>query len=134
MKNKILQTIIFIIIRDSLILFKIFLSPQVRPCAIITHKHSLNESSHYLSNDLRPGILENQEILEKCLSFIESQLSTHGPGQKKMLLIEGKKSRKIATKVFLLRAISHEITFSFTYFKTNGLWKYFSHSNLSHTP
>ena len=33
--------------------YKIFFSPQVKRCAIITHKHSIYELPHELPNDLR---------------------------------------------------------------------------------
>ena len=52
-------TIIFIIFRDSLIFCQIFLSPEVKRCAIITYKHGVCELSHELPNHLRLGILGN---------------------------------------------------------------------------
>ena len=42
-------TVIFIIFWDFLIFYKIFLSPQVKRCAIITCEHGIYE----LPNDLR---------------------------------------------------------------------------------
>ena len=33
--------------------YQIFLSPQVKPCAIITYKHGIYELPHELPNDLR---------------------------------------------------------------------------------
>ena len=45
--------IIFIIFWDFLIFYQIFLSPQVKRCAISTYKHNLYELPHELSNDLK---------------------------------------------------------------------------------
>ena len=65
---------------------QIFLSPQVKRCAIITYKHGIYELSHELSNDSatfaaggafvptqekRPRTLGNYEISGKCLNLIE---------------------------------------------------------------
>ena len=52
-------TIIFIIFLDILMFYKIFLSPQVKQCAIITYKHGIFELPQELPNDLRLRILEN---------------------------------------------------------------------------
>ena len=49
---------------------QIFLSPEVKRLAIITYKHGIYELPHELPNDLRLGILGNEEILGKCLNFI----------------------------------------------------------------
>ena len=46
-------TIIFIIFWDFLIFYQIFLSPQVKRCAIITGKHGIYGLDHELPNDLR---------------------------------------------------------------------------------
>ena len=51
--------------------YQIFLSPQVKRCAIITYKHGIYELPHEFPNDLRYRILENYEISGKCLNFIE---------------------------------------------------------------
>ena len=45
--------------------YQIFLSPQVKRCAIITYKHGIYDLSHELPNNLRLRILENYKILEK---------------------------------------------------------------------
>ena len=47
--------------------YQIFLSAQVKQCTIITFKHGMYD---FLS-DVRRRILGNEEILGKCLSFIE---------------------------------------------------------------
>ena len=63
--NKV-AAIIFIIFRDFLMFSQIFLSPQVKQCAIITYKHGIYKLLH----DLRCGIIGN-EISRKYLNFIE---------------------------------------------------------------
>ena len=52
-------------------LYQIFLSPQVKRCAIITYKHSIYELPHELPNDIRVRMLGNEEILGKPENFIE---------------------------------------------------------------
>ena len=47
------STIIFIIFLESLMFYQIFLSPQVKRCEIITHKHGIYELPHEVPNDLR---------------------------------------------------------------------------------
>ena len=50
---------------------QVFLSPLVKRWANISYKHGIQELSHELLKDLRLRILGNQEILGKCLNFIE---------------------------------------------------------------
>ena len=52
-------TIIFIIFRDFLMFYQIFLSPQVKQWVIITYNHGIYELSHNLANELRLRILGN---------------------------------------------------------------------------
>ena len=59
MQKKSLQTIIFIIFRDCLMFYQIFLSPQVKQCSISTNKHGIYELPHELPNDLRLKSLRN---------------------------------------------------------------------------
>ena len=72
-KKKNLQTINFIIFRDSLIFNQIFLSPQVEWCTIITYKHCIYELPHNLPNDLRlkglrkSGNISKDRIIAHCL-------------------------------------------------------------------
>ena len=54
-----------------LMFYQIFLSSQMKRCAIITYKHGIYELPHELPNDLRLKISGNQEISGKCLNFIE---------------------------------------------------------------
>ena len=51
--------------------YQIFLSPQVKQCAIINYEHGTYELPHELPNDLRLSIVGNYEILGKRLNFIE---------------------------------------------------------------
>ena len=48
-----------IIFSDSLILYDIFFSQQVKQGVIISNKHGIYELPHKLLNDLRLRILEN---------------------------------------------------------------------------
>ena len=59
MQKKILQKIIFIIFWDSLMFYQLFLSPQVKRCAIIAYKNGVYELPHELRNHLRLKILGN---------------------------------------------------------------------------
>ena len=45
-------------ITDSLLIYQIFLSPQVKGSAVISNKHDIYELSHELPNYLRLRILE----------------------------------------------------------------------------
>ena len=47
-------TISFIIFWDFLMFYQIFLSPEVKRCAIITYKHGIYKLPHKLTNYLRP--------------------------------------------------------------------------------
>ena len=44
---------------DFLLFYQIFLSPQVKQCAIISYKHGIYELPNELLNDLKLRILEN---------------------------------------------------------------------------
>ena len=44
---------------DFLLFHQIFLSPQVKQCAIISYKHGIYELPNELLNDLKLRILEN---------------------------------------------------------------------------
>ena len=52
-------TISFIIFSDFSMFYQIFLSPQVKQCAIITDKHGIYKLRHELPNNLRLRILGN---------------------------------------------------------------------------
>ena len=64
--------------------YQIFLSPQVKQCAIITYKHGIYE----LPNDLR------LKILGKCLSSIEWYPSVQSPHQNENFVNPSKKLLK----------------------------------------
>ena len=51
--------------------YQVFISPQVKRCAIIAYKHGMYELPHELPNNLRLSILGNYKISGKCLNFIE---------------------------------------------------------------
>ena len=53
------STFSFIILWEFLIFYQIFLSPQVKWCAIITYKHGIYELPQELPNDFRLRILVN---------------------------------------------------------------------------
>ena len=55
--------------------YQFFLSAQVKRHVIFSYKHGKYELTHELPNDLRLRILGNQEILGKCLNFVERQPS-----------------------------------------------------------
>ena len=109
--------------------YQTFLSPQMKQCTIITYKHGIYKFPHELPNNFRfrtprgmggplcpkkkkkkktLRILGNQEILGKCLNFIESQPSAQPPRQNKNFASLAKKYRKIAIKPFPRCAIPHE--------------------------
>ena len=54
-------TIIIIVFRDFLMFYQILISPQVKRCVIITHKHGIYE----LPNHLILRILENIRKVSK---------------------------------------------------------------------
>ena len=64
--------------------YQIFLSPQVKQCAIITYKHGTYELPHELPNDLQ---LKNDRLVPSL------------PAKMKILIILAKIVRKIAIKL-----------------------------------
>ena len=66
---------------------KIFLSPLVKRCALVTYKYGIYELTHELPNDLRLSILENEEISEKCLNLMDDSLVPSFPTKMKILSI-----------------------------------------------
>ena len=42
--------------------YQLFLSPQVKRCAIISYKHGIYAFPHELPNNLRLGILGNKDL------------------------------------------------------------------------
>ena len=71
MQKKIFQTIIETILWEFLMFYQIFLSWQVKWCAIISNKQSVYELPHELPNDLRLRILGNNEKLGKSGNVLE---------------------------------------------------------------
>ena len=128
-----MQTIFFIIFWDFLTFYQIFVSQNVKRCAIITYKHSIYELSYKQSNYLRLRILENQEVWRKCVNFIESQRSAQSSCQRKNLLIPAKNLCKTEIKLFLVvRYFPWKPRVSLRYF-ANG-WLFFSGPKLLKTP
>ena len=70
MKKK-LRKISLIIFEDFSMLYQIFVSPQVKRCAIITYKHGIYELPHEFPNDLRLRILAHYQMSETCQNLIE---------------------------------------------------------------
>ena len=68
--------------------YKTLIPPQVNRWEIFTYKHGIFDSPHELLNDL------NQEILEKCLNFIESPPSAPPPSRNKGFVTTIKKVTK----------------------------------------
>ena len=52
-------------------LYQIFLSPQVKRCAIIAYKHGIYELPDEFLNNLRLSVLGNLEISGNYLNAIE---------------------------------------------------------------
>ena len=82
-------TIIFIIFWDFLMSYQIFLSPQIKQCAVITYKHGIYELPHKLLNDSRLTILETWKIPGKSVNS-----SAHSSSQSKHLVNTSKKLLK----------------------------------------
>ena len=59
--------------------YKIFLSPQVKRCTIITYKHGIYELPHELPNDLRLRVLGNKEISGKSQIWMETAYCSVSP-------------------------------------------------------
>ena len=54
---------------DFLMLYQIFLSPQVKQSTIISNKHGVYEFPHEFPNDLRSKISKLARIINKCLAI-----------------------------------------------------------------
>ena len=53
--------------------YQVFLSPQMKRCAIIADTHGIYKFPHDLPNDLKLRILGNQEISGKCLREVREE-------------------------------------------------------------
>ena len=71
MQKKVFELIRFIIFCRFLMLYQVFLAPQVKQWVIITYKHGIYELPHELLNDVRLRILGIYEISEKCQNLIK---------------------------------------------------------------
>ena len=74
--------------------YHILISPQVNRWAIFTYQQGIQELAHELPNDLRLRNLGKQEILEKCLNFIQRPPSAQPPCQNKNFVSTSKKVTK----------------------------------------
>ena len=72
--------------------YQIFLSPQMKRCAIITYKHGIYELPHELPNDLRLRILGNIRKVSKPPKN-DSPVPSR-PAKMKILLVLAKSSEK----------------------------------------
>ena len=77
--------------------YQIFLSLEVKRCAIISYKHGIYELSHELPNDLRLRKLGNRGKVSK---FHRMTAKCQSSCQIEILLIVAKKSQKMAIKLF----------------------------------
>ena len=68
---------------DFFMFFQIFISPQVKQCAIITYKHGIYELPHELQNNLRSSEIRKNPENGKT-SYIDSLVNSH-PAQTKPL-------------------------------------------------
>ena len=112
-RNK--SSIMYIIFWDSLILYQIFFSPQVKQSMILSNKHGIHQLPHKLPNDLRFGSQEirkeNLEIflkIRKSVNFINYNPVTSLPPRLKVFSILAENCWKIKTKVLQYCTIWHE--------------------------
>ena len=74
--------------------YQTLIPPQVNRWEIITYKHGIFDLPHELLNDLKLNNVVNQEILEKCLNFIQSPPGGSPPSQNKGFVTTIKKVTK----------------------------------------
>ena len=77
-----ISTILLIIFWYFLIIQLRSESPKVKRYLISSITNLVHELPHELPNDFRIRILGNQEILEKCQMWVETQTSAQSPFQK----------------------------------------------------
>ena len=65
--------------------YQVFLSPEVKKCAVISNKHGIYELPHEFPDDLRLRILGNNERSGKCPNFKELYPSAHSSFKKKLV-------------------------------------------------
>ena len=82
-------------------LYQIFLSPKVKPSAIISNKHGIYELPHELSKDLRLRILGNSEYQENLKTSFNYSLVPSLTPKMKILSILAKNCGKIEIEIFL---------------------------------
>ena len=67
--------------------YQMFLSPEVKRCAIFTYKHGIYELPHELPNDLRLTKLGNIRKVSKPHRMIAQRPAPSPPAKMKALLI-----------------------------------------------
>ena len=87
---------------------QIFLSPQVKRCAIITYKNGIYELSQELSSDLRLTILEFRKYQESVETPENDSPVPTVAAKMVILLILAKNFTKVEIKLFPQCTISHE--------------------------
>ena len=75
-------------------------SPQVKQYLISSITNLVHELPHKLPNDLRLRILGNQEILEKCQMWVQTQPNSQSSFQKLNVDNSCQKTRKIRYYIF----------------------------------
>ena len=81
-ENFVNTTIVAIIFWHPLIIQPTSESPKVKRCLLSSITNLVHELPHDLPNDLRLRILGNQEILEKCQMWVQTQLNAQFSFQK----------------------------------------------------
>ena len=113
----------------------IFPAPQVKRWEIISFNDDMHEFPNELPNDSRVRNLGNQEIVGKCLIFIERLPGTQSPRQNKNFISTNKKVPKNSDQIFSQGVLLHIGTsVSLRYFVTACLWKSFFDSKSSWKP
>ena len=91
--------------------------PQVKRYLISSTANLVHELPHGFPNDLRLRVFRNQEILEKCQIWVETQPSVQSSFQKLNFDSNCQKTRKIREQIF--EALSNFTAFA--YFMPNIL-------------
>ena len=79
-------------------------SPQVKQCTVITYKHGIYELPQKWLNDLRLRILWNYKISGKCLNFIEWYPSGQSNCQNEHFVNSSKNGLKKKKKLYFSRS------------------------------
>ena len=99
-ENFVNTAIVVIIFWHPLIIQLTSESPKVKRCLLSSITNLVHELPHDLPNDLRLRILGNQEILEKCQMWVQTQPNAQSSFQKLNVDNSCQKTRKIRYYVF----------------------------------